>query len=942
MTNLRARVQKFDPFRSIQPVGGGGGDTYRAPDTDYSRARDLGAILDAFRDLSPSVKRFADQSHANFLRETQTEAEGLVAEMSPEEIRRESERAWEEHSKASGIDNAWWQIALQEAAGDRLGVDLAERLNKRLLEASDPNDPQAHFRILQEERDAASAGLNSFGMARFNATAKNISAKWILDVADRREQRFQSTLADSFQHTVRGKVAEALDPARGGEVDLAGLMEAVEGERQRSGNDGRGQVLKAVSDALTIKVQQADTAEELDAVRVQASALLASLGEQAFGEDGQPLEETHGIELDALQEKAEADLEQRERLLRSRGDESRADALEAMNDFATGLSAQVFGGSKSRAEAQAELEAKAQEFAEQYGQDAATIYGNGLRTFQTGTATLQGTRYPQQSNPETVHALNEYWASGEWDQAAGLEMLAGAVERGEVSAAEHSSFLSKFSDARTRAVEAQAAGPVGTAFEPLSGRLTNTALGPWLETVLDPGEQDEVAAWTAAELRRREIAERGRLAAAIAKAGPENAQAAIDEWQVGFAERSSAMLREVAEAARERFGDRVSSDPEEAWTRAVRGSRDYEPAEQRFLYDWIQEEFAGREQEAEVLLSDIHGGQIVVTENPVGDLAAIVAREGDRLLSGDALDIYRRGSTAFLDTLREGQEFDGEAFDVRKAVSATEAKMRGLRVAAPKERPRPTASAPPDPDAKGKVLAAAGSKAAEATAAAEQVAKAQARSQAARDQGFPADIQAEADRELEKIQAEQQRIQRLAFAEHQRVLDRVAAGMRPDIGKPLYGGLASRRAYDPITNKNAAGEGLEIRNGRLHLSQPPMKSRATYLGFGPVVRSVDTARYEELVREIEGQFVAAKSYLGLTLEEVKAGKASPFEGAPPDKWINLDRGLVSPASTPFFKSVAELEAADLTEWLGLFPAYSREMFVAAQRQIILERIPEAQ
>lgn len=920
MVNLRPRAPQFDPFRRIQPVGGGGADTYQRADVDSAELNRSLGLLQSVRQLSPSVERFLDQAQKTFLGQTQDQAQALVADMTPEQARAESVKSWEAYSKDSKIDNVWWRIFLDEATGQRLGLEFDERLTSRLQEATDPANPQAHLRIVQEERARLTEGMGHFARSAFEEAVKPVTQRFVIRAAEEREARFQAQMGESYKSTVQSLVRQSLDPALGGAVDLGRLMEVVEKERQRSGNTGREEVLQAVDNAIGIQVAQADTPEQLDAVRVQVASLLADLGGQAFGPDAQTLEDSDALKLDALQEASERILEARERQLRERGNEDEREANEDMNDAAFALAAKVFNREITASQANEQLAEAAGRIAGEYGADRDAVYGRGLVMLRSQASALEGTRFSRSNDWETALALEDYLGAPDFNPATFSEMLAGAVERGALTEESYGSLLRRGGDARTRAIEGVAADRVDAAVTPLATRLIEVQAAPFLDQILDPIERDRVQGWMAGELKRVSVAERGRLAGLIQQHGPNQAQRAADEWGADFAERSASVLSGIVAGARERFAGEVAADPRAAFRSQVQGSRAYAPARQRFIQDWLRERFAGDPNGADALRVAINPGLAnYPSDDPVADLAAMVAGGDYNDSSGQAFDLFREGEAALMGSLEEGQTFDAADFDVRRASAAAEARLRDtLTAPPPKPAARPNAGpSVGDAEARATIQKAEGGEALAAATA--KAASAAQTAEAAR--GAPDQFRQIAEAEAREAEAERRRARSIAWESSHNLQRTITQRLSTVPGSVL-------REEDR----------LQVQNGRLWPAGAGLR---------------DPQRALAAAQRLEGQFILARLHTGLTLKEVQEGKAivpvqqmigeGEFrQAATVEQRINLDMGLVKPTTVPFFGSVAELESADLTEWLRLFPAYSAEAFKAAQRQVILERIPEPQ
>lgn len=934
--NLRPRVEEFDPFRAIRPSSAGASlDTYVQPTVDQSAARETLTVLDAVRDLSPSVGKFLDRAYAHDQEQVRLAAESAVSEMTPEQIRQESEQQWEAISQERGIDNPWWKIRLDEAAGRRLGLEFAERLTARGLEASNPDDPNAHLRVLEEERARQTAGMNDFQRFAFDDVAASASEKFVLTAATNREQRVQAKFQQQFRDDVRGLVRESLDPALGGAVDIASLRTVIEAERARSGNDGRSELFAALDAAIGIEAQKADSEAELDALRVQAASLLDEISAQTFGGDV-PLEDAEGLRLDALDVRLEAALREREDFLDALDDRSRTLASRELGDFTLGLASRVFSEDLDPGAAEAEMVTKAREIAERAGADADYLIGVGRVALLENATKVESTRFAGVDDPDTVRALERLVASEDFDSGWYGVALAGAVNDRKITRGTYAELLEAGSDGVTREVRRAAASAVDPLTKSIGERVLSQASG-LLESIPDEATRDDVEARLLAAVDAAMTSERGRLGGLIESKGLEEATAAIDEWTPDFLNRSGKIIQDILADVSESVPGGALDKP-----RAFRDRLQRDPIYQRARERWIYE-FVRTRLDDDSASAIGAPGQSDYLPNP-NDVAAYVATGRANATSGLALRLYDQAEEAFLHHLEQQSEIGKPEVQVRDALRRADDLLRlgSFEVPAPEvtDDQRRAAAEQARAQVEGQAAAATGAEPTSRISAAD-VADAQARVERFRAEGRSPEWIAEAERMEASALASFREQRQRDYAEHQSVLARMAMG---EVGAPIS--EARRKSMkelgllrDPMASPYAAGPGYDVIDGRVVLTAPARQRKAWYSAT-PVL---DVTKTEQLQRSIEGQFVAAKLWTGLTLDEVRAGKGQPWKDAPPEKWINLDRQAINPTSVPFFGSIAELEAADdamIGAWLKEFPGYSREMFLAAQRLVILERIPE--
>lgn len=930
-TNLRPRVESFDPFRPIRPAGTPNLDTYQAPDVDRSSLGETQSILAGLRGLSPSLDRYLERGFQLQQDQLVAEAEGAIGQLTPEEIRQESEKQWEGISRERGIDNPWWKIRMDEAAGRRLGLDFAERLTKRGLEASNPDDPQAHLRVLEEERAAATAGMNEFQRMAFEKVAADVSPKFVLSSATNRENRFQAKMAQSYRDDVRGLVREALDPALGGAVDLSSLRATVEAERIRSGNDGRDEVIAAIGDALTVAVARAGSDAELDAIRLQATALLTDLGAETFGGDA-PLEEVEANRIAALESKIEQDTQARAEWLFERGERQEAQASDEVDDFSLGLAAKVFDGSLDAAAADEQLRAKVAEVSEKNGVDSAYLLGRGLTKFAAHTSEIDSTRFARESDPETYQGLMNLATGEDFNAGWFAVALEGARNEGRLSREAYATFLSMATNGVSRdaqKIAGDAASQVGRASH---DRLIALA-GPMLDSIPGAEDRDRAQALIVAEWSRAMASEREKLARMIQSKGLDEAAAAVDEWTADFLTRSGDLLGEVVRDVGEQLPGGML-DRAAAFRSRVQESPAYRQARQAWTIQYV----AARLTEEEAF--ELGGlGSSGLGMGPADVAAMIAAGRLDDTARGFAL--RTQAEEAFLSQLEQQAGAGDPAVPVGRSVEEAVNLMRYQAVQPP---PKPEGATKAEATAQGdqarQAVSETSPEARPMEGAAARLVQAQALTEQMRGEGRQAELIAEAERQEAEAAAEFDLLVRRSFDAHARVLESVSAGVDPAFRLERARLLAGREdTRDPMEKQVSAGYGIEVVNGRVRLKDPP-RMRSGPWSNRYVGDAVATAEAE---RRIEDDFQAAKLWTGLTLEEVKAGKGKPSPNAPPESWISLDRNLISPAATPFFGSIAELDAADdatINAWLAEFPGYSREMFVAAQTRVILERIPK--
>lgn len=905
-TNLRPRVEQFNPFRAIRPTSAGAQlDTYVQPTVDRSGVSDSLSILESIRDLSPSAAKFLDRAYAADQEQVQAEAQAAVADLTPDEIRAQSERDWEGISQERGIDNPWWKIRLDEAAGRRFGLEFAERLIARGQEASNPDDPNAHLRVIEEERAALTGGMNDFQRLQFEDVAASASEKFVLTAATNREQRFQAKIEQQFRDDVRGLVREAMDPALGGAVDIQSLRSVIESERARSGNDGRAELFGALQMAMNVEVAQADSQAELDALRVQATAVLQEVGGQSFGGET-PLEEAEALRLDA----AEADLENainaRSDFLLNQADRSRQRAEREIQDFALGQASRLFSEEIEPEAASDEMIAKAREIAERDGLNPDSLIGAGRVALQEHTTSVESTRFAAIDDPEAVRGL-ESMLSGEgfnpgWFGVA----LSGALNDRKITRQTYADLLASASDGQGQAVLKAATAPVNALTGNMGERVVKAA-GPLLDSIPDPAKRDEAEALLLAEVDEIMASERGILAGEIQSRGLEQSAAAVDAWTKDFLSRSPVLIQDAIRGVQEQVGPAM--DPQLAFRKRLQASPAYQTARERWIYDYAKARLD--EDSAAATL-----GAQVGDAFTVGDAAVMIAAGRARTEIG--FNLEREAEEALLATIQAQAGLDKGS--ISAALTAADALLRGGSLTPPV----PTGGAVQTADTAAKkadeadAAVQAGVKgAAEARAATTAAAQAQAAAEA----GGPPALARMAEDQAAAALKEQQRVAARQSAFHQ--------GRAQDV--------AIRLSDAPGAGLNEA-ERLTVFNGRIFPGGESTRDWSSRL---------------KRAQQAENDLIGSRLYLGLTLKEVQEmkailpvrtmiGEGSMRQAATMEVRVNLDPKTVTPATVPFFQSVAELDAADLSPWLTLFPGYTADSFKAAQRFIILERLPQKQ
>lgn len=905
--NLRTRVQEFDPFRRITPSQPVNVDTYAQPTVDTDALNRSLSLLESVKGLSGSVNRFLDRGYAAMQEQVAADAQAAIADLTPDQIRAASERDWETISRERGVDNPWWKIRLDEAAGRRTSVELAENLVKRGMEASNPDDPNAHLRVIEEERNRATEGMNSFQRAAFDQQAESITTRFLLTSAEERESRTQTRIQQAFRDDVRGLVRDSLDPALGGAVDLGRLRAVIESERIRSGNDGRAELFAALQDSITVAAAQADSDAELDALRLQATAMLTEVGSETFGGD-HPLEDVSAAEMDKLEALAEQEIRQREDFLRTKANKKQSDAYKEMDDYTLGLAAQVFDGSIDQGEATAQMLAHAQEKAAEYGVDPSALTGRGRLGLSEQSDAMQQTRFARASDPDAVKGLDALAGGEDFDSGWFGVALSGAVAEGKLSREDYARFLEIGTNGVVRATQKAASSVVAGAAGNFGERLLQAA-EPMLDSIPDPALRDQAKALLLADADAIMASERGRLEGMIGAVGIERVAEAEDKWQADFLTRSSALIGDAVKDAQDRAGSWM--DPQIAFRNRVQAAPIYKPSKEKWTRDYAAQALAGDEDTLFAL------GNAQVGALPIEDAAALIASGRYPPDVARAAQIDEEAEEAFLVFL--GEKAALGKVSVGESILSAETILRAGNYQVP---PPPKPAEAPAPDAEQVAATAFAKKAStevrDLVLGQEKLKEIEAEIAAMEANGeHPATIEIERKNltqraqalEREKVSVYEQRIGSI-----NRAMNALTREVEGTGGKrtPVVRGLRTPNLL------------IEVRDGHFYP-----------VGRGSVRGAI----------QLEEDFIEAKIWTGLTLQEVKEGKALLFgigdRYAPnpnPEK-IVIDRKLIQPNVVPFFKSVSELESADLTEWLALFPGYTPEAFRAAQRQVIAERIP---
>jgi len=923
-TNLRARVEEFNPFRRQEPSSVGATlDTYAAPVVDDSRERELRSMVESLRGISPALNRYADRQFAQEQEALAAQAQGAIADLTPDQIRAESERDWEQISKERGIDNPWWKIRLDEAAGRRIGLEYAERLTGRSTEASNLGDSNAHLRVIEEERARATSGMNDFQRAQFEAVADGVTQKFVLSAATNRAQRFEAETQQQYQDDVRGLVRESLDPALGGDVDLTALRGVVISERGRSGNDGRKEIVDAIKDTITTAAAGADNDAELDAISLQVTALLGQIEDETFG-DEKSFGENEATNLDALESLADRAIRARADTLRDRKNQKQDDAREEMDDFSLSLSAQVFDGRLTQQEAEGQMLTKAQEIGKRDGVDTNLLIGAGRVSLRNQVGAVESTRFALIDDPDAVKGLKDLATGPEFQSGWYGVALEGALNAGKITRDTYAFLLEMGTDGNRRAVEKAAAAPVDALTQSMGERLL-AAAEPMLDSIVDDAERDAAEARLLAELDKAMTSERGRLSSMIQSHGLEAAAAAVDAWTPDFLGRSGKLIEEITRDVEDQIPG-GSMDRSKAFRNRIQAEKAYGPARERWIYEFMR----ARLDEDSAAQISIPGD--TYSEAGPDDVAAYVASGRAGVTSGLAFRMYAQAEESFLLHLETQARVGDPNSPPREALQRAQEMIRNGNFTVPQPEAPPAKRAEDAATAKEKVTAAAGERAQQVGPSAQNLAEAQARTERFRAEGRPEAFIQEAERLEKQIDERFRKDRAIAYSEHQTSLYAVSRGLDPD----AVTGFATSSGLTPIGDQHR----IQVKGGRVSMKEPPQKSTSRFW-FGRMVPDLEKA--DDMARRIENQFVAAKLWTGLTLEEVQAGKGKPSKDAQPENWINLDRQAISPAAVPFFGSVAELDAADdatIRAWLKEFPGYSRESFLAAQRLVILTRIPE--
>lgn len=906
--NLRTRVQEFDPFRRITPSQPVNVDTYAQPTVDTDALNRSLSLLESVKGLSGSVNRFLDRGYAAMQEQVAADAQAAIADLTPDQIRAASERDWETISRERGVDNPWWKIRLDEAAGRRTSVELAENLVKRGMEASNPDDPNAHLRVIEEERNRATEGMNSFQRAAFDQQAESITTRFLLTSAEERESRTQTRIQQAFRDDVRGLVRDSLDPALGGAVDLGRLRAVIESERIRSGNDGRAELFAALQDSITEAAAQADSDAELDALRLQATAMLTEVGSETFGGD-HPLEEVSAAEMDKLEALAEQEIRQREDFLRTKANKKQSDAYKEMDDYTLGLAAQVFDGSIDQGEATAQMLAHAQEKAAEYGVDPSALTGRGRLGLSEQSDAMQQTRFARASDPDAVKGLDALAGGEDFDSGWFGVALSGAVAEGKLSREDYARFLEIGTDGLVRATEKAATGPVDALTGNVGERVRQLA-GPMLDSIADPALRGKAEAMLVAEVDSAMASERATLSNMIRAEGLEKAPLAVDKWTKDFlANRSSSIIGDIVKDVQDRV--QGSMDPQLAFRNRVQAAPIYKPSKEKWTRDYAAQALAGDEDTLFAL------GNAQVGALPIEDAAALIASGRYPPDVARAAQIDEEAEEAFLVFL--GEKAALGKVSVGESILSAETILRAGNYQVP---PPPKPAEAPAPDAEQVAATAFAKKAStevrDLVLGQEKLKEIEAEIAAMEANGeHPATIEIERKNLTQRAQA----LEREKVSVYEQRIGSINRAMNA-LTREVEG--TGRKRTPVVRGLRTPNLLIEVRDGHFYP-----------VGRGSVRGAI----------QLEEDFIEAKIWTGLTLQEVKEGKALLFgigdRYAPnpnPEK-IVIDRKLIQPNVVPFFKSVAELESADLTEWLALFPGYTPEAFRAAQRQVIAERIP---
>lgn len=942
MTNLRPRIQEFNPFRKTETPGGGGADTFVRQDVDRTAENNAQSLLNAVRGLAPSVGKFLDRSQEAFTNRLQAEADAEVDGLTPEQIRSESIDEWERHSKDSGIDNAWWKIILDESAGRRVARDFSAGLVERSQEATNPADPNAHFRILEEEKAKASDGLGHFAMLQFNKSTEATVSRQARVWAEQREARVQAQQEDSYRGELRGMVVEALNPANGGTYDTTEIMALVQGEFARSGNPGRADVLEAVKDSLTNQIAEAHSDEDLEAIGTQFDSLMADLADEEFGPNNQTLEDLAGLELDTLSQEQENMLEARRDIITQKELVARNTARLEMGDITAGVTVSFVDGEMTVEEAHGKLLEEATRLGKEHGVDPQSLYGVGRLTMASTQNTIAEAQFSHRDDALTVNHLDEILTAPGFDPSSFAIVLEGAVTDGKITENTYKEYLGFTGDKALRVFQSTAATHVKSEIAQATTRLLEVDAKPFLSQIPDGRERARATAYLTREMDAFEIRERKILTNLLRESGAGNELGGVESWTNGYNDRLEHFLVKTMNEARSGLGSSVSYDAKGLFRENVRGAESFGPAQRHFVYQGVLEEFKGRDDDALDILAEVSGSGMLDFSNPVGDLAAWVASKQASGRSGTALELFNKYETAFLDTLYENADIDSEGVDVTAATRNAIKQMESREVEVPDFDPK---ELPPkdNEEVKTKALVLAGPQAVAAH-------DAQAGILAASDAliAFDADSEGSTYREPETRKRLEKELthatavfdaERLdAYNQHRGVLDAIGAGFATD----YYQGRSYSREGDRRW-------GVTFENGRIKLKNPPSLN-AKVVGkrdghVRPGEGEVDGVEANKIVASLEREFNIAKMWTGVTLSELREGKARPYENAPKDKWVNLDMKLISPASTPFFESIEHLEGmhpGSIKKYTALFPGWTSKDFIEAQRLIILERIPDTE
>ena len=252
-------------------------DQYNAPKQFQAPRSELMEIGSALAGLSPTLKKFAEKDRAEDAAAMQIAA----SKMSVDELRAASKRDWAkliQDKKIPAGSSPYAIVALEEAAGKRLGGELRKHLYTKLPELSQIGSTLTVDQVIQEFSNAN--GLDNFSIhaaASFHNTVQPIEAAFTNRVgeaiAQRTAQQNSDDLVDNLSEALMGI---QFDDSEGNQATWSNATELIDAHRLNTSAPGHKELLEAA------EVRYLELLE-LTGDEDHASIFLAQLSKQQIG-----------------------------------------------------------------------------------------------------------------------------------------------------------------------------------------------------------------------------------------------------------------------------------------------------------------------------------------------------------------------------------------------------------------------------------------------------------------------------------------------------------------------------------------------------------------------------------------------------------------------------------------------------------------------------------